>query len=134
MFLPTLIVSTALSQGSDSVEWFFFDLETNGETAEFFSTTPIRPNGETYDYFWTLLSFEIQLTNDETGFVFPWEDISNDLPVEYFGGDGTVASANSPLPGLKMAMQQYADQGVSMDKIVLGFPWCKRAFFQQWYV
>ena len=62
MFLPTLIVSTALSQGSDSVEWFFFDLETNGEPAEFFSTTPIRPNGETYEFFWTLLSFEIQLT------------------------------------------------------------------------
>ena len=91
MFLSTLIVSTALSQGSDSVEWFFFDLETNGEPAEFFSTTPIRPNGETYDFFWTLISFEIQLTNEETGFVFPWEDISGDLPVEYFGGDGTVA-------------------------------------------
>ena len=91
MFLSTLIVSTALSEGSDSVEWFFFDLETNGEPAEFFSATPIRPNGETYEFFWTLLSFEIQLTNEETGFVFPWEDISGDLPVEYFGGDGTVA-------------------------------------------
>ena len=91
MSLTTLIVSAALSQGSDSVEWFFFDLETNGETAEFFSTTSIRPNGETYSYFWTLISFEIQLTNEETGFVFPWEDISGDLPVEYFGGDGTVA-------------------------------------------
>eukprot|EP01050_Picozoa_sp_SAG11_P028446 SAG11_NODE_7600_length_1123_cov_1.261719_2_plen_251_part_01 len=44
-------------------------------------------------------------------------------PCTGFGGDGTVASANSPLPGLKMAMQQYADQGVSMDKIVLGLPW-----------
>ena len=91
MFLTTLIVSSALSQGSDSVEWFFFELETNGETAEFFSTTSIRPNGESYNYFWTLISFEIQLTNEETGFVFPWEDISGDLPVEYFGGDGTVA-------------------------------------------
>ncbi len=40
-------------------------------------------------------------------------------PCTGFGGDGTIASANSPLPGLKMAMQQYADQGVPMDKIVL---------------
>ena len=40
-------------------------------------------------------------------------------PCTGFGGDGTVASANSPLPGLKMAMRQYAEQGVSMDKIVL---------------
>ena len=91
MILSTLIASAALSQDSDSVEWFFFDLETNGEAAEFFSTSTIRPNGETYDYFWTLISFDIQLTNEETGFVFPWEDISADLPVDYLGGDGTVA-------------------------------------------
>jgi hypothetical protein len=39
-----------------------------------------------------------------------------------YGGDGTVASANSPLPGLKMAIKQYADQAVPMDKIVLGLP------------
>ena len=91
MILSTLIASAALSQGSDTVQWFFFDLETNGEPSEFFSSTTIRPNGESYQYFWTLLSFEVQLTNEETGFVFPWEDISGDLPPEYFGGDGSIA-------------------------------------------
>ena len=90
MILSTIIASTALSQSNDSVQWLFLDLETNGEPTEFFSTTTIRPNGETYDFFWTLISFEIQLTNEETGFIFPWEDISSDLPPEYFGGNGTV--------------------------------------------
>ena len=27
-----------------------------------------------------------------------------------FGGDGSTASANAPLPGLEMAMKQYSDQ------------------------
>ena len=51
-------------------------------------------------------------------------------PCTGFGGDGTVASANSPLPGLKMAMRQYAEQGVSMDKIVLvRYTMLSRSFF-----
>ena len=43
-----------------------------------------------------------------------------------YGGDGSTASANSPLPGLRIGMKQYASQGVPMDKIVLGLP-CDRS-------
>jgi hypothetical protein len=44
---------------------------------------------------------------------------------EGYGGDGSTADANSPLPGLRMAMKQYIGLGVKMDQIVLGLPWCE---------
>eukprot|EP01052_Picozoa_sp_SAG31_P004608 SAG31_NODE_192_length_20788_cov_8.938083_10_plen_328_part_00 len=41
-----------------------------------------------------------------------------------YGGDGHVADANSPLPGLVMSLEQFKDVGVPMDRIVVGLP-CK---------
>ena len=40
-----------------------------------------------------------------------------------YGGDGTMADANSPLPGLLMSLGQFADLGVPASKVTMGVGW-----------
>ena len=40
-----------------------------------------------------------------------------------YGGDGHDASANSPLPGLLMSLEQFKKAGVPADRVVMGLPW-----------
>ena len=40
-----------------------------------------------------------------------------------YGGDGTMADANSPLPGLLDSLGQFADLGVPASKVTMGVGW-----------
>jgi hypothetical protein len=40
-----------------------------------------------------------------------------------YGGNGHIASANSPLPGLMMSLDQFKNAGVPADRVVVGIPW-----------
>ena len=41
-----------------------------------------------------------------------------------YGGNGHIAMANSPLPGLMMSLDQFKNAGVPIDRVVVGLPWC----------
>ena len=43
--------------------------------------------------------------------------------VQGYGGDGHLAEANSPLPGLLMGLEQFKQAGVPADRVVIGLPW-----------
>jgi hypothetical protein len=40
-----------------------------------------------------------------------------------YGGNGHIAMANSPLPGLMMSLDQFKNAGVPIDRVVIGLPW-----------
>ena len=40
-----------------------------------------------------------------------------------YGGDGHMADANSPLPGLLMSLEQFKQAGVPANRVVMGLPW-----------
>ena len=44
--------------------------------------------------------------------------------VSGYGGNGHIASANSPLPGLMMSLDQFEQAGVPANRVVVGVPWC----------
>ncbi len=43
-----------------------------------------------------------------------------------YGGNGHIAMANSPLPGLMMSLDQFKNAGVPIDRVVVGLPWYGR--------
>ena len=43
--------------------------------------------------------------------------------VSGYGGDGHLAAANSPLPGLMMSLDQFKAAGVPANRVVMGVPW-----------
>ena len=40
-----------------------------------------------------------------------------------YGGNGHIASANSPLPGLMESLREFENAGVPADRVVVGIPW-----------
>jgi hypothetical protein len=41
-----------------------------------------------------------------------------------YGGFGSVADANSPLPGILDSIDQFDSLGIPRDQIVVALPWC----------
>lgn len=41
-----------------------------------------------------------------------------------YGGYGSVADANSPLPGILDSIDQFDNLGIPRNQVVVALPWC----------